>query len=299
MRRFFTATALRTILGLTLFSFTLAGCLPQPAASSTAITEELPAIAEPAPAPQPEEEDASPVNILVLGVDERPGDIGRSDTMLLVRVKDQQVQAVSIPRDTRIHLDEHGDAKINAAYVYGGPDLAKQAVSELLGVAVPYYVKVNTAGFRHIVDLLGGIPFDVPKRMYYRDDDQGLEIDLYPGEQILDGEKAEQFVRFRYDESGDDLSRIKRQQDFLKAAAKYALTPANLTKLPRLITAGLQYVETDVPFLKQVELAHAVFKAQSGDQISQATLPGTADYIDEISYFLLDEAGARTMLQGW
>ncbi len=242
---------------------------------------------------------ADPVHILLLGVDERPGDPGRSDTMFLARVGDGSVRLLSIPRDTLVTIKGYGEGKANSAYTYGGPELAKQTVGRLLGIPVDYYVKVNMAGFRHLVDLMGGVEFHVPKAMRYYDPVDGLVIDLKPGRQLLDGQKAEQLVRFRYDEIGDDVGRIHRQQAFLKAAAAQALTPANLPRLPQLLYTARQYVETDIPAAVQLRLAYAVYTAQQKDALVQETLPGHGTYIDSISFYVVDQEALARLLQAW
>lgn len=229
------------------------------------------------------------LNILVLGVDERPNDTGRSDTMLLVRVGDGAARVLSIPRDTLVTLGRHGEGKANSAYTYGGADLARQSISELLGAPVDYYVKLNLAGFRHLVDLMGGVVFDVPKPMHYVDPTENLVIDLKPGLQLLDGAKAEQLVRFRHDAIGDDVGRIQRQQDFLKAAATQALTPAKLTRLPQLLYAASTYVDTDIPLTQQLQLGQQLYAAKQRDALVTEALPGHGEYVNGVSFFLPDQ----------
>ena len=135
------------------------------------------------------------VNILVLGVDERSDDIGRSDTLFLLTVDTDsgQVAMLSIPRDTRIKMPGRGYDKINHAYAEGGVKQTRQAVENLLGVTVDYYIKMNFAGFYKVVDAVGGVDIDVDKRMYYSDpwdDNGGLVIDFRPGLQHMDGKTA-------------------------------------------------------------------------------------------------------------
>lgn len=241
-----------------------------------------------------------PTNVLVLGVDERDTVTGsRSDTMMLVRVEENQVRVLSIPRDTLVKIEGHGDSKANSAYTYGGEELAKQVASDLLGVPVQYYVKVDLSGFRRLVDLMGGVWYDVPKAMHYTDPTEGLVIDLEPGRQLLDGDKAEQYVRFRHDEIGDDMGRIHRQQEFMKAAVAQALTPSMLPKLPQLLYTARQYVETDVPLARQLQLAQALFQAQQHGSVVQETLPGHGDYVDGISFFLIDQEQLGRLLTAW
>ncbi|MCU0537863.1 MAG: LCP family protein, partial [Hydrococcus sp. Prado102] len=173
-----------------------------------------------------------PVNILVLGTkvltsdleeEERPKEDlgyhalvnsfkGLSDTMLLLRFDPQKetVTVLSIPRDTQAEIEGHGIRKVNEANYYGGPALAAESISKLLGgVPIDRYVRVNIQGVEKLIDALGGVTVYVPKDMKYQDDSQHLYINLKEGEQHLDGNKAIQFLRFRYDEFGD-ISRVQR-----------------------------------------------------------------------------------------
>ncbi|HWI63217.1 MAG TPA: LCP family protein [Symbiobacteriaceae bacterium] len=240
------------------------------------------------------------VQVLILGVDERDQvDGSRTDTMLLARIADGQVRLLSIPRDTLVKIEGHDDSKINSAYTYGGADLAKEVTGELLGLPVDYYVKVNLAGFRDLVDLMGGVEYNVPKAMHYVDPTDGTYIDLKPGLQVLNGDKAEQLVRFRHDAIGDDMGRIARQQEFLQAAVSQALTPSRLLKLPQLLYTARSYVETDVPIGEQLRLAQALFGARKSDAVVMETLPGRGDYVDEISFFLVDKAELQRLVSVW
>ena len=158
--------------------------------------------------------------IMIMGVDEREDDVGRSDTLMIATVdpKKDQAALLSIPRDTRVKINGHGWDKINAAYAYGGEKLTQRTVEDFLGVNMDHYIIINTHAFQKIIDAIGGIDIDVEKRMYYEDpwdDDGGLVIDLRPGKQHMDGKTAVTYVRFR-DEEGD-IGRIKRQQKSMKA----------------------------------------------------------------------------------
>ncbi len=206
-----------------------------------------------------------PYQILVMGVDrvlEAPAGSpesfdGRSDSMLLVRLdpSDRTVKILSIPRDTQVAIPDYGVTKINAANVYGGARLATEVVSQTLnGVQIDRYVRVDTSGLSALVDALGGIEVNVPKRMKYVDKTQKLNIDLYPGLQTLNGEQAEGFSRFRHDEDGD-IGRIGRQQIVLKAI-KAKLTNASVVlHLPDLINAMQKHVDSSLSFDEMMAIA--------------------------------------------
>ena len=168
------------------------------------------------------------LHIMVMGVDRRNDDAGRSDTLMAVTVNKDAgtAQILSLPRDTRVQIEGNGYDKINHAYAYGGHKLTGQTVEQLLGVPMDYYVLVDIQAFERIIDALDGVDINVEKRMYYEDpwdDDGGLVIDLYPGMQHMDGKKAIQYVRFRDGEG--DIGRIARQQHFMQAVMEKMLSP--------------------------------------------------------------------------
>lgn len=165
------------------------------------------------------------ITILALGVDANYGRRGfvtfdhtRSDTMMVARLDLRQKRAflISIPRDTYVEIPgRRGRSKINAANAYGGPELAKATVENMLGVEIDYVATLNYQGFRRLVDEVGGVWVDVEKNMKYTDRAAGLYIDLKKGPQVLNGEQAMGYVRFRH--TDNDFLRGKRQQKFLLA----------------------------------------------------------------------------------
>lgn len=237
--------------------------------------------------------------VMILGVDERDDDVGRSDTLMLATVdpKQKQVSLLSIPRDTRTLIQGSYD-KINSAYAYGGWKLTRDVVEDLLDTPVDHYVLVNTRSFPRIIDAIGGIDLYVESRMYYVDewDDAvpgGLVIDLYPGMQHMDGVTAMSYVRYR-DEEGD-IGRIARQQRFMRAVMEKVTSPAIVTRLPAVIRECMGAVETDLSFRQILELAGSIKEAQ-GNGLRAEMLPGRPLYIDEVSYWVSDLTETRTRL---
>lgn len=231
-------------------------------------------------------------NILVLGMD--AGTIGakeeynrhRTDTIIVVSLdrKNKDVKVLSIPRDTRVKIGGYGIQKINAAMAFGGPDLAVKTVKDFLGVPIHNYVAIKLSSFRNIVDALGGVEIDVKQRMKYSDPAGGIYIDLYPGLQVLDGDKAEQFVRFReYPDA--DIGRIRAQQQFMEALVKQALKPATILKIPKIIEVVQENVETDLQPLELASLANFARQIKQED-IKMYMIPGEGKYISGISYFI-------------
>ena len=228
--------------------------------------------------------------ILVMGVDVREDDVGRSDTLMVATVDPHTDQAtlLSIPRDTRVRIYGYGYDKINAAYAYGGEPLTEKTVENFLGIDIDHYVIVNVHSFVKIIDAIGGVDIYVPKRMYYEDpwdDDGGLLIDLYPGQQHMDGKTAVTYVRYR-DEEGD-IGRVKRQQQFMEACLDKVTSPEIITHIPEIIREVMYAVETDMSFRELLELAGTLKAAQSNGLVTDM-VPGYPLYIDDISYWIPD-----------
>lgn len=252
-----------------------------------------------------------PVNILVLGIkvissetDNPPPEAqnlgyhalvnsfeGLSDTMLLIRFdpRNEKLTILSIPRDTRTWVDGLGTTKINEANYYGGPALSARATSELLGdVPIDRYVRINVQGVEKLIDALGGVTVDVPKEMRYQDDSQHLYINLQPGEQKLDGDKAMQFLRFRYDEHGD-VGRVQRQQMLMRAVVEQSLNPKTIARIPKILSVIQSHVDTN---LSVEELVALVGYASQVDHANNQMLLLPGEFSSpsefELSYWLPD-----------
>jgi LCP family protein required for cell wall assembly len=238
---------------------------------------------------------SSRVNILVLGVDERPDDVGRSDTLFVVTVnpKTQDMAIISVPRDTRIKIPGYGEDKINHAYAFGKYKLSQRAVEDLLGITINYYVTVDFNGFKRIIDALGGITIDVEKRMYYVDSWDGFTIDLQPGVQKLDGANAIAYVRYR-DEEGD-IGRIERQQKFMGAVVQQVTQLSTVGRLPTLIRELSGAVNTNMSTGDMINYGK-IFNNARKQGLKGYMVPGTPAEIAGISYWLPDVVGTRKMM---
>ncbi|HEY8345371.1 MAG TPA: LCP family protein [Bacillota bacterium] len=224
-----------------------------------------------------------PMNILVMGVDaEKIGDNGererpRTDTMLFIAVRPQQkkVGVFSIPRDSLVEIPGYGIDRINMAYVYGGYELTKQVVEEVMGVSVQRYVLINFEGFKELVDLVGGVEIEVDKRMFYTDHSAGLKIDLQPGTQILNGEEALGYVRFRRDPLGD-ITRVGRQQVFLLILAEKIMAQSRelIFKIPSFYRIGRKHLQTDLSSVDIIALYRLSRRLNLHTDLITATLPG-------------------------
>ena len=236
-------------------------------------------------------------NIVVMGVDERDEDAGRSDTLFVVMLdpKSNNISLLSIPRDTMVKIPDRGWDKINHAFAFGGHKLTQQTVEEFLGIQINNYVVVDFKGFKGLVDAIGGIDINVEKDMYYEDPYDNLVIDLQQGRQHLDGAKAIQYVRYR-DEEGD-IGRIKRQQHFMAAIYEKRTSTEILTKVPGLVKELVTMIKTDIPVTDMIKLAKAMNKTMKDEKgLNMAMVPGEPVYIDEISYWVPDMTDLRQLM---
>src|SRR3954462_3815143 len=150
-----------------------------------------------------------PFSILMLGVDEREGDSGRSDTMIVLTVNPNKnsIKMLSIPRDTRTKIIGRGTVdKINHAYAFGGEEMSMATVESLLDIPIDYYIKVNMEGFKDIVDAVGGI--QVNNDLDFKQDGHHFTV----GQINLNGDQALSFVRMRYEDPNGDFGRQERQR---------------------------------------------------------------------------------------
>jgi LCP family protein required for cell wall assembly len=236
-------------------------------------------------------------NIVVMGVDERDEDAGRSDTLFVVMLdpKSNNISLLSIPRDTMVKIPDRGWDKINHAFAFGGHKLTQQTVEEFLGIQINNYVVVDFKGFKGLVDAIGGIDINVEKDMYYEDPYDNLVIDLQQGRQHLDGARAIQYVRYR-DEEGD-IGRIKRQQHFMAAIYEKITSTEILTKVPGLVKELVTMIKTDIPVTDMIKLAKAMNKTMKDEKgLNMAMVPGEPVYIDEISYWVPDMTDLRQLM---
>jgi len=238
--------------------------------------------------------DEKPFNVLLLGGDEV---YNNTDTIILANFNPSplRVSLLSIPRDTKVIINGV-TRKINFAYPKGGGALAMETVEKLLNVRIKYYVFIDIEAFRKIVDLLGGVEFYVPMDMYYEDPGQGLHINLKKGYQLLDGRKAEQLVRFRSGYRDADISRIKVQQDFIRAFIKQKLNIKYLPKIKEAAEVIFGNVETNMPLSEALNLITYLGEFDN-DNIKIMTLPG---YVSEKTpgwYFIPYKNNTKAIIQ--
>ena len=230
-----------------------------------------------------------PTTIMLMGIDERKDDVGRSDTLMVLNLSKDKASLLTIPRDTMVYINRHGYQKINAAYAYGGAKLARETVEEFLGIEVDYYVAINKARFAEVIDAMDGVDIYVERDMHYEDpwdDDGGLYIDLKKGIQHLDGQTAIEFVRYR--DAEGDAGRVRRQQAFMRACADRLTEPSMLIKIPELLGVAVKAIDTDLSSSDMLAVAGSLKSAEVAGKVKTGVVPGWWQYIDGISYLIPD-----------
>lgn len=243
----------------------------------------LDAAERPTVAPEVERGVGAPLNILVLGSDSRisAGDpdnwemgAQRTDAIMIVHVAADRrdVTVVGIPRDSWVPIPGHADAKINAAYSWGGPALMIQTVEALMGVRIDHFAVADFESFEGLTDALGGVQVSVPEDTYSKG-----RLVVKAGDQRLDGEQALAYTRQRYGLPGGDLDRMKRQQAWMRSIVQEAATTGTLTNPVRLanlveIITGAVAVDDGLDRDALLSLATSL-RHLRGDDVELLTVP--------------------------
>jgi LCP family protein required for cell wall assembly len=243
-----------------------------------------------------------PFNVLILGGDKVNNN---SDTMMLANFDPVtcKINIMSIPRDTKVKIEKK-TRKINYAFPHGGIDLTVQTVSELLDVNIKYYVFVDTAVFREIIDQLGGVDYYIPADLNYDDPTQNLHIHLKKGQQRLNGTQAEHYVRFRHPNKwtkevkqyydGSDLKRMEVQQAFIKEVMRQKLNLQSLPKLNGVINVVFKNIETNFSLNEIIKMTSYVSKFKT-ENLTFIPMPGKP-YDATPWYYLCDVESARKII---
>lgn len=236
-----------------------------------------------------------PVYIVVTGESQ-----GLTDSIMLCKYepKENKAYIISIPRDTYTGENQNratANDKINTMYERS-PEKLLQEVNEITGLNVKYYMNIDTKGLRELIDAIGGINFDVPIDMDYDDPTQDLHIHLKAGNQLLNGDKAEQVVRFRHNNDGssypseygdNDIGRMKTQRAFVSALANQLLKGKSIFKLKEYIKIAKNNVTTNFNMDDAINyLPYLVdFKTEN---LETKTLPGKPKLCNGVWLYIPD-----------
>lgn len=225
-----------------------------------------------------------PFTVLVLGVDQREHDRGRSDTMIVITVNPakESILMFNIPRDTRTEIVGHGTVdKINHAYAFGGVDMSIQTVENFIDYPIDYYAKVNMEGFARIIDMIGGVEVDNPFAFDY----EGHAF--AQGHLVLNGTDALKYSRMRYDDPRGDFGRNTRQRDILQEIMNNAMSVSNVTHLHSMLGELGDSVKTNITFDEMKQFV-TDYKPKI-HKVDTVEIKGTGKIIDRIWYYLVDD----------
>jgi LCP family protein required for cell wall assembly len=236
-----------------------------------------------------------PISILMVGVDEREGDKGRTDSMLVITVNPDKktTKILSIPRDTRTKLvnsknpSKNRMDKINAAYTYGGIEESIDTVENFINVPIDYYVQVNMEGFRDIVDAVGGI--DVDNKYAFELDG----VTLKTGPQHLNGIKALQYARMRKKDPRGDFGREERQREVISKIISKGKSLSTLTKYDDILGALENNIKTNLT-LNDIIGIQSSYKP-AAETIEKLEINGNGDTINRLWYFLVDDETRQSL----
>lgn len=250
---------------------------------------------------------------LILGISTDQENVDLTDTIMVASYNPntQKATLLSIPRDTYTGKNSSKATayeKINALYTRKHrPDETLEAVNEITGLDIKYYVVVKTEALIKLVDVIGGITFDVPINMDYDDTSQNLHIHLKAGEQKLDGDKAEQLVRFRHNNDGtsypeeygdNDTGRMRTQREFIMQVIKQTAKPENIFKIGEILEVAKEYVITNIDF--EVAKDYVPYAVEfNTDDLLTASLPGTNTNKNTSGtwIFIHDKKATKTLIQ--
>lgn len=228
--------------------------------------------------------DQEPFSMLMLGVDERDGDKGRSDTMIVLTVNPQKksVKMLSIPRDTRTEIVGHGTQdKINHAFAFGGAKMSMDTVENFLDIPIDYYMKINMEGFKDIVDAVGGVT--VQNDMDFTSDG----IHFAKGTHTLNGKEALAYSRMRHDDPSGDFGRQSRQRAIIEAVIKEGASLSSLTKYDEVFAALGNNIQTNLTFDDMMDIQKNYRDASKS--ITQSSINGNGTKIDGIYYYIVSD----------
>jgi len=232
------------------------------------------------------------VNALIVGLEGK-----RTDTIMVASYDTESKIAdlISVPRDTYYPRDnQRADTKkLNAVYAAEGIEGLTKIVQEILGIPIEKHVILDYEGVVSCIDIMGGVEVNVPFHMQYSDpyDDPPLYIDIPEGVQVLDGSQSLKFLRFRKGYANQDLGRIEAQQQFIKSAAKKALS----TKLLAIIKEAYSCVQTNFSLNELLGLAGTVV-GFSTDNINLQIMPGEETPLEGLSFYIPNDEEIKKMV---
>ncbi|OMF25814.1 transcriptional regulator [Paenibacillus sp. FSL H8-0548] len=250
------------------------------------------------------DKEQDPFSVLLLGVDQRGKEIGRSDTMIytVVRPSDGDILMVSIPRDTYVEIVGRGrEDKITHAFAFGGAGMAMDTVAKFFDAPIHYYASINFEGFRNVIDTLGGISLPIEEDMVNDDPDHEKFV-IRGGQDTYNGQDTLNYVRYRED-AGGDMSRMERHQIFLNLLMDKAKQMNQWSKVPDLMNIMGDNFSTDMLPQQLVDLGQGILQAKERNIYSHSLLGNGHRLKDGGAwYYFADEEDltkVQTMIKSW
>ncbi|WP_124728324.1 LCP family protein [Staphylospora marina] len=225
-----------------------------------------------------------PFSVLLMGVDKREGDRGRSDSLMVMSVNPAKgsILMFSIPRDTRTEIVGRGTQdKINHAYAFGGVEMSIRTVEKFLNAPIDYYVQVDMEGFMKMVDAVGGVTVDSPFAFTY----EGVSFPKGPVH--LDGYRALKYTRMRYDDPRGDFGRQERQRQVLREVMKKAASPAIVTNMGDILASLQGSIRTNMTFDEMTAVA-TDYRGAAGN-METVSIKGKGTKIGGVYYYIVDQ----------
>ena len=231
-----------------------------------------------------------PFSMLIVGIDEREGDSGRTDSMIVMTInpENKSSKIISIPRDTRAELTDPNDSsnntvnKINHAYAYGGIEMTIKSIEDFLNIPIDYYAEINMQGFKDIVDALGGI--EVHNKIAFELDG----VTLKKGKQSLNGEEALQYARMRKQDPLGDFGRQARQQEVISKIIDKGLSLSSLTKYGDILDALQNNIKTNLTMSDILDI-QAHYKP-AAETIEKVEVEGEGEtFKNDVWYYIVDD----------
>ena len=240
---------------------------------------------------------SSSVNVLLLGCDASGV---RPDSIMLMHVdgNEGRVTLLSLPRDSKV-LYEGRHVKLNTLLALTNDEGKREAIENMTGVSIDYYIKLKVGVFARIVDALGGLRYTVEEDMQYRDRAQGLFINLKAGEQILSGAECEEYCRYREYVMGD-LTRTQNQRKLLSELLRQKLKLQYVTKLPAIFSILKEETATDITAGDMATYLPLIRLLAEGEiQIEGLDCPGEYNDMKKegISFYQIDQKALYKLCQ--
>ncbi|BBH21827.1 LytR family transcriptional regulator [Paenibacillus baekrokdamisoli] len=233
----------------------------------------------------PDTDKRNPFTVLMLGVDQRKNDHGRSDTIIVLSVnpKHKSILMFNILRDSRTEIVGHGTVdKINHAYAFGNVEMSLHTVEKFLDYPIDYYIKVNMEGFERIINLFGGVEVNNPLSFQY----EGVNFEK--GHLTLDGTEALLFSRMRYDDPRGDIGRNARQREVLSQVMKKAMKISSITRINTLLNEIGDSVKTNIKY-EEMKTFVMDYRADLNNMES-IEIKGKGQIINKVWYYIVDDA---------